>query len=95
MSNLRVNYEAGIEEAIGHLVSLGHAEISFISGPARLRSAARRHEAFVNSMKRHLPGARAAVHQGDFKLEGATSGAQVVPTAANPPYDEIRAADHL
>src|SRR5215218_2020985 len=44
MSNLRVNYEAGIEEAISHLVSLGHTEISFIGGPAHLRSAARRRE---------------------------------------------------
>src|SRR3989440_9518225 len=75
MSNLRVNYEAGIEEAIGHLVSLGHAEISFIGGPAHLRSAARRHEAFCNSMRRHLPGARAAVHRGDFRLEGGRRAA--------------------
>jgi DNA-binding LacI/PurR family transcriptional regulator len=75
MSNLRVNYEAGIEEAISHLVSLGHTEISFIGGPAHLRSAARRREAFVASMRRHLPDARAEVFRGDFKLEGGRRAA--------------------
>jgi DNA-binding LacI/PurR family transcriptional regulator len=75
MSNLRVNYEAGIEEAISHLVSLGHTEISFIGGPAHLRSAARRREAFVASMRRHLPEARAEVFRGDFKLEGGRRAA--------------------
>ncbi|MFL6285197.1 MAG: LacI family DNA-binding transcriptional regulator [Pyrinomonadaceae bacterium] len=75
MSNLRVNYEAGIEEAISHLVSLGHTEISFIGGPAHLRSAARRREAFVASMHRHLPEARAEVFRGDFKLEGGRRAA--------------------
>src|ERR671917_1989250 len=40
MSNLRVDYETGIEEAIRHLAGLGHREIAFISGPAHLRSAA-------------------------------------------------------
>src|SRR5918998_6035375 len=44
MSNLRVDYETGIEEAIRHLAGLGHREIAFISGPAHLRSAARRLE---------------------------------------------------
>ena len=95
MSNLRVNYEAGIEEAIGHLVSLGHAEISFISGPARLRSAARRHEAFVNSMKRHLPGARAAVHQGDFKLEGGRRAAYEILAARERPTAVVAANDMM
>jgi LacI family transcriptional regulator len=75
MSNLRVNYESGIEEAISHLVSLGHTEISYINGPEHLRSAARRREAFLVSMRRHLPDARAQVLRGDFKLEGGRRAA--------------------
>ncbi len=75
MSNLSVNYEAGIEEAIGHLVSLGHKEIAFVGGPEHLRSAARRLEAFRNSMRRHLPPARARLYPGDFKLEGGRRAA--------------------
>jgi DNA-binding LacI/PurR family transcriptional regulator len=75
MSNLRVNYEVGIAEAISHLVSLGHTEISYINGPEHLRSAARRREAFLLSMKRHMPDARAEVLRGDFKLEGGRRAA--------------------
>jgi LacI family transcriptional regulator len=75
MSNLRVNYEAGIEEAIRHLASLGHTEIAFVGGPRHLRSAARRHEAFLNSMRRYLPDAPLRVLHADFKLEGGRRAA--------------------
>ena len=70
MSNLRVDYEAGIEEAVRHLVTLGHRHITFVSGPNHLRSAARRLEAFRSSMRRHLPGVGVQIYNGDFKLEG-------------------------
>ena len=75
-SNLRVNYEAGVEEALSHLVSLGHKEISFIGGPTQLRSAELRREAFVASVRRHLPEARAELFRGDFKLEGGRRAAR-------------------
>jgi LacI family transcriptional regulator len=95
MSNLRVNYEAGIEEAINHLVSLGHAEISFISGPEHLRSAARRNEAFVGSMRRHLPRARAKVYRGDFKLEGGRRAAREMLAARERPAAVVAANDMM
>jgi LacI family transcriptional regulator len=95
MSNLRVNYESGIEEAISHLVSLGHAEISFISGPAHLRSAARRNEAFVGSMRRHLPRARAEVYRGDFKLEGGRRAACEMLAARERPTAVVAANDMM
>ncbi len=85
MSNLRVNYESGIEEAISHLVSLGHTEISYINGPEHLPSAARRREAFLVSMRRHLPDARAEVLRGDFKLEGGRrAGAEILAARERP-----------
>lgn len=95
MSNLRVNYESGIEEAISHLVSLGHTEISFISGPAHLRSAARRHEAFAGSMRRHLPRARAEVYRGDFKLEGGRRAACEMLAARERPTAVVAANDMM
>ncbi|HEX7177057.1 MAG TPA: LacI family DNA-binding transcriptional regulator [Pyrinomonadaceae bacterium] len=70
MSNLRVDYEAGIEEAVRHLVRLGHRRVTFVSGPAHLRSAERRLEAFRRSLARHLPGAPVEVYDGDFRLDG-------------------------
>ena len=95
MSNLRVNYEAGIEEAILHLVSLGHTEISFISGPAHLRSAARRNESFRNSMRRHLSDTRALVYRGDFKLEGGRRAAREILDARERPTAVMAANDMM
>src|SRR5213082_180386 len=34
-SNIRVNYEKGVHEAVEHLLELGHRQIAFISGPVR------------------------------------------------------------
>ncbi|HYY97896.1 MAG TPA: LacI family DNA-binding transcriptional regulator [Pyrinomonadaceae bacterium] len=95
MSNLRVNYESGIEEAISHLVSLGHTEISFIGGPSHLRSAARRREAFLHSMKRHLPEARAEVYRGDFKLEGGRRAACEMLDSRERPTAVVAANDMM
>ena len=50
-SVLSVDYRAGIHEAVQHLAVLGHRRIAFISGPLRLRSAAGRKAAFLESMR--------------------------------------------
>src|ERR687894_719895 len=87
MSNLRVDYETGIEEAILHLVSLGHREISFVGGPPHLRSARRRLEAFRSAKQRLFPDAADGVYFGDFKIEGGRRAASeilaggILPTA--------------
>lgn len=77
MSNLLVNYGEGIEEAIKHLVSLGHRNIAYIGGPGHLASAAKRLEAFCNTMVGQLPGAdRPVIYEGDFRLEGGRLAAR-------------------
>lgn len=75
MSNLVVNYGLGIKEAIQHLVSLGHEQIAYISGPSRLRSAAKRREAFRECVEKQLPGTHPAIYEGDFKIEGGRRAA--------------------
>ncbi len=45
-SNLSVDYAAGIDEAVRHLISLGHRKIAYIGGPVRLLSATKRLTAF-------------------------------------------------
>ena len=89
MSNVVVDYEVGIEEAVRHLVERGHHRIAYVGGPARLRSAEKRLNAFRDSFARHLPGEQAPViYEGDFRLEGGMRAAQsfllagtVLPTA--------------
>jgi DNA-binding LacI/PurR family transcriptional regulator len=76
MSDVLVDYATGIEEAIQHLVALGHKRIAHIAGPARFRSARIRREAFLNSFARHLPDAPTpAVYEGDFKFAGGSRAA--------------------
>jgi LacI family transcriptional regulator len=88
MSDVLVDYASGIEEAVAHLVSLGHQRISHIAGPSRFRSAAIRRQSFLDSIGRHLPNAPTpAIHEGDFRFEGGKRAAnemlaaRIFPTA--------------
>lgn len=76
MSDVLVDYASGIDEAVHHLVSLGHTRIAHIAGPSRFRSATIRQEAFLDSFKRYLPDAeRPAIYEGDFKFAGGRAAA--------------------
>jgi DNA-binding LacI/PurR family transcriptional regulator len=76
-SNIRVDYEHGVHEAVEHLLQLGHRQIAFISGPVHFKSAEFRRNAFIETMKQH----RGSLHtepvilEGNFKLE---SGEQAI-----------------
>jgi DNA-binding LacI/PurR family transcriptional regulator len=71
MSNLLVDYEMGIGEAVGHLIALGHLEIAYVGGPRRLQSSTRRLHAFNCAMSRNSPKLEAqAIYESDFHLEG-------------------------
>jgi DNA-binding LacI/PurR family transcriptional regulator len=49
ISNIVVDYEHGIAEALQHLTDMGHRRIAYIGGPVRLHSAQRRKKAFVET----------------------------------------------
>ena len=93
MSNLCVDYEAGIEEAIRHLVELGHRRIAFVSGPEHLRSAAKRLEAFRGAVARLLPGETPRIFRGNFKLEGGRRAAREMLAAGPLPTAVVAAND--
>jgi len=96
MSNLRVNYEAGIEEAIRHLVTLGHHEIAFIGGPERLRSAARRLAAVHRCVRQLVPHAPPLkVYEGDFRLEGGQRAAREILRAGGELPTAVVAANDM
>jgi LacI family transcriptional regulator len=96
MSNLLVDYEAGIDEAIRHLVSLRHTRLAYIGGPRRLRSAIKRLEAFQNSVARHLlNGPPALLFEGDFRLEGGRRAAREMMAAKELPTAVVVANDMM
>jgi LacI family transcriptional regulator len=78
MSNIRVDYEAGIEQAILHLVALGHRRIAYISGRVDIRSSLRRLEAFQKTIRALFPGAPELIFTGNFKIEGGRRAAHEI-----------------
>ena len=96
MSNVVVDYEVGIEEAVRHLVERGHRRIAYVGGPLRLRSAVKRLNAFRDSIARHLPGEQPPlIYEGDFRLEGGIRAAQSFLTATERPTAVLAANDMM
>jgi LacI family transcriptional regulator len=88
VSNIRVNYQHGIRQAIQHLAALKHTRIAFIAGPSNLKSAMARKAAFESAM--HEIGLNVPpemIVEGDHKMEGGMralvqlAGLAVRPTA--------------
>jgi len=77
IANIVVNYETGINEAVDHLVSLGHRRIGFVSGPQNLKSAKIRRQAFLRSLSRlGLHEDTRLIVEGNHKVEGGLAAIQ-------------------
>jgi LacI family transcriptional regulator len=71
VSNIRIDYLHGIQQAVQHLAALRHEKIAFIAGPLRLKSAVAREHAFVRSMQEiGLEADPALIVEGDHTMEG-------------------------
>ncbi|MGB7438333.1 MAG: LacI family DNA-binding transcriptional regulator [Candidatus Acidiferrum sp.] len=70
IANIRIDYLAGIRQAVQHLAALRHERIGFISGPLGLRSAVARRDAFQKSMEEiGLVMRPEFIVEGDHRLE--------------------------
>lgn len=96
MNNLRVDYEQGIEQAILHLVALGHRRIAYIGGTSDMRSSKRRLEAFQQTMQELFPNTDGLVFHGNFKIEGGRRAAsEILATQAAALPTAVVAANDL
>jgi DNA-binding LacI/PurR family transcriptional regulator len=96
MSNIVVDYASGIEEAVRHLVSLGHKHIVHVAGPERFTSAVVRKRAFLESFARLLPDSPTpAVYDGDFKFEGGRMAASEILAEETLPTAVVLANDMM
>ena len=86
VTNIRVNYQQGIREAVQHLAKLGHKRIAFVAGPANLKSAMARRAAFEAAMQENgLSVDPALIITGDHKVEGGVAAlAQLASLAKRP-----------
>jgi len=71
IGNLVVDYAMGVNEAVEHLLSLGHRRIGFISGPSTLKSARIRRSAFLRALSRcGIDEDKCLVESGDHTIYG-------------------------
>jgi LacI family transcriptional regulator len=71
VSNIRVNYQHGIRQAVQHLAALKHTRIAFVAGPSTLKSAMARKVAFEATMQElGLDVSPEMIVEGDHRMEG-------------------------
>ena len=86
VTNIRIDYETGLRQAVQHLAAMRHNAIAFVSGPANLRSAVARKEAFLSSMNEiGLAIASGMIVVGDHTMEGGMKSLQALRRLRNPP----------
>jgi LacI family transcriptional regulator len=88
VSNICVNYRAGIRQAVAHLHRLGHRRLAFITGPLQFKSARIRREVFLQCLSEFAgDAAPPLIIESDHLMYGGYNavpsllGAHPAPTA--------------
>jgi LacI family transcriptional regulator len=94
ISNIVVEYAHGIDEAVQHLVDLGHRKIGFVSGPETLASARTRRTAFLEAIANHgLVHKDEWIGQGDHKVSGGVQAMNELLRLADRPTAVLASND--
>ena len=86
VSNIKINYQRGIRQAVQHLAALQHQRVAFVSGPLGLKSASTRKTAFIASMEEI--GLRAdpkLIVEGNHTMEGGMAAFNKLAGMSSPP----------
>src|SRR5947207_8159617 len=71
VSNIKIDYQHGIRQAVQHLAAMRHERIAFVAGPRELRSAATRKAAFTESLAESgVISDPDLIIEGDHTMEG-------------------------
>jgi DNA-binding LacI/PurR family transcriptional regulator len=93
-SVVNVDYTAGVNEALTHLVKLGHARLAFISGPLGLSSAQTRAEAFRAGLRAHgLKAEKRWIQEGDHRVDGGRAAMKRILAAGDTPTAVLASND--
>jgi len=94
ISNIRVDYGAGVTQAVDHLLTLGHRRIAFVSGPADLKSARIRRSAFLRGLeKAGITEGERLVEESDHTVEGGLRAMTRVLQLPQPPTAVLASND--
>jgi LacI family transcriptional regulator len=84
VSNIVIEYEQGIVQALEHLTGLGHSRIAYVGGPPHLVSAQRRKNAFVSTAAR-LSLDAGPILDSDFSVKGGYFACSKLLSGGDPP----------
>lgn len=94
VNTVRVDYAAGVKQAMQHLFAFGHHRIAFISGPLGLSSALIRAQAFTRSLQRHgVTGEPHLTQEGDHRVEGGHAAMQRILRSGERPTAVLASND--
>src|SRR4051794_12056640 len=79
MSNLRIDYESGIQQVVTYLHGHGHQRIAFVAGREALRSNRARREAYEHCMQ-DLGLTVGPILTGDLRFEGGLEAGRAIAT---------------
>lgn len=94
ISDVTVDYNKGIREAVQHIVALGHKNIGFISGPLSLKSARIRRSAFLKCMAAFgINDEHRTVVEGNHKFDGGETAMTQLLSVPHPPTAVLTSND--
>ena len=94
ISTVRVDYRAGITQAVEHLLGLGHRRIAFVSGPQAVKSARIRRSAFLSGLaKAGIGEGERLVEESDHTVEGGLLAMERLLRIAKPPTAVLASND--
>jgi DNA-binding LacI/PurR family transcriptional regulator len=94
INNIQVDYATGINQAVEHLLDLGHTRIGFISGPLVLKSALIRRAAFMECLARTgILEDEELVAEGDHTIDGGLEAMTRLLESKNPPTAVLTSND--
>jgi DNA-binding LacI/PurR family transcriptional regulator len=94
ITDIDVDYNKRIVEAVQHIVALGHERIGFISGPLTLKSARTRRSAFLKCMVAcGISDRFRTVIEGDHKIDGGAVAMGQLLSLPHPPTAVLTSND--
>lgn len=94
ISNIKENYNKGIEEAIKYLIKMGHKNIAFISGPLRFKTLKNRKEAIISTMRKFNGNINESlIIEGDLKVSSGEDAADEILNLSDLPTAIISSND--
>ena len=94
ISDIVVNFRAGMAQIVGHLKELGHRYVGFIGGSEGLATSRDRRDSFLDAVVRFgLSSQDSWIVAGNFRISGGSEGAEAILKQERRPTAIVTAND--